>query len=481
MSRHYFAKAGAIGTVSLGLLAASLGAGCGSSPDGSAGNGTPEKAGITQEGQFAVGGCGATGTFLITAPQFINWIAVNANSVANNSVQQSLLNNMQMTLQAVTAQNQTVQVNQQFQHADSLLQSAINTANTVFNLNQTAFSNATMQSATQQVANANNIYEAANASQVNSGFASTNTNQFNTAYQASSANQLSNVHTDAFQNANAWNSANQFANGAAGNQAFAANTANAAQTANAANSANAANTANNFANNNAFGNTGTNAFTNSLVPIAAGAIGAFPLFNNTLANTFFNNGAATAAGANNATTANNFSNVNNAQMANNLTNAANNSFFNNASGVFNQSHVNNNTAANTFAQNHTDAQNVVTNTNHLDTTTAYNNASAVNSSRVLNQNSLASNFTAANAAANGFTSALNQAANTSLANQSTITSTNSNALVYANLSSLQANQFILNTNLTTNQLNSLMQIYTGNNTNSVSQAAAFPIATPGCF
>jgi hypothetical protein len=124
---------------------------------------------------------------------------------------------------------------------------------------------------------------------------------------------------------------------------------------------------------------------------------------------------------------------------------------------------------------------VAANTNNLATTTQYANQSTVAQNNILNQNSMASNFTGANTFANGATMALNNAATTSLANQSTLTNTYSNALVSQNLSYLQANQLLLQTNLTTNQVNSLFQIFTGNQSNSVSNAASFPVVTPACL
>ena len=89
MIRNHFAKAGAIGSVSLGILAAML-AGCGSDagPTGTASGSdvAGEKSAITQSG-LVVNGCGAVGTFDITSPQFINFVALNQSQFQNSSMQ----------------------------------------------------------------------------------------------------------------------------------------------------------------------------------------------------------------------------------------------------------------------------------------------------------------------------------------------------------------------------------------------------------
>jgi hypothetical protein len=78
-------------------------------------------------------------------------------------------------------------------------------------------------------------------------------------------------------------------------------------------------------------------------------------------------------------------------------------------------------------------------------------------------------------------SALNQSINSATQNQNSSQITNSNAFVFNNLSQFQAHQIVLQANLTTNQVNQVLQFFQANQQNTVTQAAAFPIATPGCI
>jgi hypothetical protein len=460
MSRNRFAKASAIGTVSLGLLAASLGAGCGSSgPSASGPANSPEKASIVQQGQWAVGGCGATGKFTITSPQTINFIAINANA----------FNNAQFQLQAVTSDNKTIQVNNQIQHADSLLQQVINNSVTTFNLNKTSFDQSAKQDTSQSTSATNDVTEIAKANQMNSGFATTITNTNTVAFQQSSANQWANASQSATNKANANSDTD------AVNSSSAGNNADTSQSANAANSAKADNSASQNANQNAFGNNFAQSLNNSLVPVAAGAVAAFPLFNNTLSNSFFNNGANTSAMAANASSANNVSSNSANTKANNF------QFANNASDLNNNSHVDNSTTANTSSASHSDNQNLAVNSTHLDTTTQFENQAEADSTRILKQDSMTSAMTSADTSASGDTSALAKTANASLSNATNITNTNSNAFVFANLEQFNSNTFQLTTNLTQSQVNAVLQLFQGNQSDVVSNAAAFPVVTPTCM
>ncbi len=461
MTRNHFAKAGAIGTVSLGLLAASLGAGCGSSgpSDSASPASSPEKASIVQEGQWAVGGCGATGTFTITSPQTINFIALNANA----------FNNAQVQLQAITSKGQTIQVNNQIQHADSLLQQQINAAATTFNLNKSSSDQSASQDTSQTTSATNNIYQAASADQMNSGFAKTVTNTSNVAFQQSMANQWATASQSATNKANARNDSDT------NTMSDQGNSSDSSQAAAALNSAKAANSASNTANQSAFGNNFAQTLNNSLVPVAAGGVAAFPLFNNSLSNSFFANGANTSATANNASSANN------ASLSAAKSNANNNSFANNDVDVNNNSHVDNATTANTSSASHTDSQNLAVNQTHLDTTTQFQNQSKADQSQTLRQDSTTSNTTSADTTASADNFALAKTANTSLANSTNITSNNSNAFVFANLSQFNASTFQLTTNLTQSQVNAVLQLFTGNQPDVVSNAAAFPVVTPSCM
>jgi epidermal growth factor receptor substrate 15 len=462
MSRNRFAKASAIGTVSLGLLAAALGAGCGSSGpsgSGSASNSTPEKAAITQEGQWAVGGCGATGTFTITSPQEINFIAINA----------SAFKNAQFQLQVVTSDNKTIQVNNQIQHADSLLQQIISNAATTFNLNKTNFDQSAMQDSMQSTDVTNDVMEYAKANQNNSGFAQTITNTTNLAFQKSSANQWSSASQSATNKANARNDSDT------NSQSMSGNTALATQEANASNSAKATNTASNSATQNANGQNFAQNLNMSLVPVAAGAVAAFPLFNNNLSNSFFTNGASLSNEAANASSANQ-------RTRNNAVTSANNTAFaNNNVDTNNKSHVDSATTANAMQASHVDNQNLTFNKTHLDTTTMFNNMAEADSTRTLDQEATTSAMTSADTSANGDTFALNKASNTSLATATNITNTNANAFVFANLQQFNSNTFRLVTNLTQSQVNAVIQLFQGNQDDVVSNAAAFPVVTPTCM
>ena len=191
--------------------------------------------------------------------QIINFIALNSNA----------FNNAQVTVQAITDDNKAVQVNAQAQHADSLLQQQIDSAVTTFNLAKQSSDQSTKQDTSQSTASTNNIYEAANAEQENSGFAKTVANTDNTAFQQSSGTSC-HRHQDATNKANAFNDTNSSSSASANNHADALQAASALNSAKAANSASATNSASNFANNNAFGNNFAQTLNNSLVPVAGG-------------------------------------------------------------------------------------------------------------------------------------------------------------------------------------------------------------------
>jgi hypothetical protein len=468
MFRNHFAKASAIGTVALGLLAASMGAGCGAGAgQGPGSDGTSSEPSRITEEKIAVAGCGAVGTFLFTAPQFINWIAMNAASNTNNSTQSSVFNTNQMQLYAVTNNNQLVQVNQAFQNASAMQQSALFTAANTFNLAQQASQFASSQFASNYAATTNNVSEIANVAQQNAGSSFASQNTANTNFAAASGQQFANAHTNAFNNGSQFANANAFNNAGSNVNQFANN--NASQVANQ--------NANQFANTNAFGNTANTLGTFGI----AGPVGAFggvgvgfisPLFSNkTIGFTSFANGANTASAVNN----NLFNAVNNNTAVAANTNAWNNAnqntsaAYNNASGA----NTNTNSGYSNVAQN--------ANTTHVDSQQAFNNFSALTSSRALNAMSTALNQVAANQATTAASSIANQAATNATSNAVNSQITNTNALVWNNLSQFNANQFVLQANLTTSQINQVLQFFQGVNSNTVSQAAAFPIATPGCI
>jgi hypothetical protein len=458
MSRNHFATAGAIGTVSIGLLAASLGAGCGSSAPSASGSAkTPEKASIVQD-RLVVGGCGATGTFTVTSPQVINFIAVNSNA----------FHDTQMQLQVTTDDNRTIQINKQSQHADSLLQSAIDNAVTSFNLNKTMFDQTTNQDTSQTTSASNDISESAMAEQKNSGFAHTLTDTSNVVFTKNEANQSSSSHQDSTVNDHAFNDTN------ASNSSRAGNHADAFQEANADNTARTRNTANNSANNMAFGTNIAQFTNNGLVPVATGGVGTFPLFNSTLSNTMFNNGASSLAMADNTSLAKN--NAHNDAF----TNVNNNTHSNNNSDVNNTANVDNSTEANTRNRNHVDDMSLAVNLTHLDTTTEFMNDSTVTSSRALDQDSTSMATTSADTEAHVANLAIARAENTSDFDSTNNSDSNSRASVFAKLSQFQSHQFQLTANLTNSQVNAVLQVFTGNQDDIVSNAAAFPIVTPTC-
>jgi hypothetical protein len=462
MSRNRFAKTSAIGTVSLGLLAAALGAGCGSSgpgPSGSESAKAPEKASIVQQGQWDVGGCGATGTFTITSPQTINFIAINANAFKN----------AQFQLQVVNSDNTTTQINRQVQHADSLLNQVLSNAATTFNLNKTSFDQMAKQDTSQSTMLDNSIVEMAKAHQENSGSATTVTDATNLAIQKSSADQWSTSSQSAS------NKANARSDNSTNNIAGSSNTALATQDANASNSARANNSASNTASQNAMGTNFAQNINMSLVPVAAGGVAAFPLFNNNLSNSFFTNGASLANMALNASSANQRTKSDAVTTASNTANA------NNSTDVNNKSHVDNSTSASAMNASHVDNSNFTFNKTHLNTTTEFENESEADSNRSLVQDTDTSAMTEADNSASGETFALNKASNTSLASSTNIANTTSNAFVFSNLSSLNSNTFKLVTNLSQSQVNAVVQLFQGNQSDVVSNAAAFPVVTPTCM
>ncbi|HEX8790133.1 MAG TPA: hypothetical protein VF765_04225, partial [Polyangiaceae bacterium] len=107
---------------------------------------------------------------------------------------------------------------------------------------------------------------------------------------------------------------------------------------------------------------------------------------------------------------------------------------------------------------------------------AYNNTAATQQTAASGQSaqSAGSNLSASTAANQNFAS---QTANTNSL-QSSAAQQFSNAMVFNNLSYLNAQQFVLQVNATTTQQNNMLQLFQGWN-NQISNWANFPIS--GCF
>src|SRR5271165_5954373 len=198
MMNKSFAKASALGSVALGLLAASFMAGCaadsGQPSDNS--SGTPEKADITLQSQVAKG-CGAVSTFAISSPNVINWVALDQSNLAN-------VNNIQ--LYNVDDNNQVSNTNQTVTNANSTVQSMINQATNNMSAQQ-AWMNQYAQNMASNQSTATNSSNAADVTSVN-GFnnsaATTNTavthqDNHNNNQWASASNYAANISSAAQQ------------------------------------------------------------------------------------------------------------------------------------------------------------------------------------------------------------------------------------------------------------------------------------------
>lgn len=256
MMKRNFAKAGALGTVALGLLAAAVTVGC----SGGDGGGAPlagggertgtQKASIVLRG-LTTEGCGATGTFDVFSPEVIDLVAIDRSD----------LNDAHMSLATVDETGQQTQVNDNEQEADSTTQSLIDRATNNIDAAQTSSHQASQHAAARDTASTVATHEF-DRTDVSGTRVSTSTTDTSLAH--------TDVH-DATHQATSQNSANH-----ANSATAQANDSHAAQSASQqASAANAAQSANNVSNaSNAAQNTANQATASHSAQAAADQVAA---------------------------------------------------------------------------------------------------------------------------------------------------------------------------------------------------------------